>query len=126
MLNDYEYGPHANLTDKIESKLKWLPLQHRRSLYDISMFYKIKNGRVNISFPATVQLSYRSDVRYNRIKILHSDAYKYSFFCRTIRIWNMLPIDVTDAGSIECFKAKSLVWIAPLRWEKVCNTWSLV
>ena len=80
VLNDYNYGPDSTLSNSIVTKLKWLPLQHRRSLYDLAMFFKIKNNLVNISFPSTVQLSYRSDVRYNRVKILHSDAYKYSFF----------------------------------------------
>jgi len=126
VMNDYNYGPNSNLSDNITKKLKWLPLQHRRAIYNLSMFYKIKNNLVNISFPSTVQLSYRSDVRYNRVKILHSDAYKYSFYCSTIRIWNMLPMEILDAGSIEIFKAKSVIWMTPLHWEKVCNTWTLV
>jgi len=126
VMNDYNYGPNSNLSDNITTKLKWLPLQHRRAIYNLSMFYKIKNNLVNISFPSTVQLSYRSDARYNRVKILHSDAYKYSFYCSTIRIWNMLPMEILDAGSIEIFKAKSVIWMTPLHWEKVCNTWTLV
>ena len=126
VMNDYNYGPNSNLSDNITTKLKWLPLQHRRAIYNLSMFYKIKNNLVNISFPSTVQLSYRSDVRYNRVKILHSDAYKYSFYCSTIRIWNMLPMEILDAGSIEIFKAKSVIWMTPLHWEKVCNTWTLI
>ena len=47
------------------------------------------------------------------------------FFCRTIRIWNMLPIDIINADSIEIFKDKTLLWMTPLHWEKVCDTWTL-
>jgi len=33
--------------------------------------------------------------------VAHKDVYKFSFFPRTIREWNLLPTSVTDADKLE-------------------------
>ena len=59
----------------------------------------------------------------DRIKISHSDAYKYSFYCRTVRLWNALPSNVIDSSSQDTFKSGVVTWITPLSWGKVQNNW---
>ena len=126
VLNNYNYGPDSNLTEQINSQLKWTPLQHRRALYDLNLFFKIRNNLVNINFPQTVQPSPLHPDRYLHIQSLHSEAYKYHFYNRTIRVWNLLPSDVIAINSIDAFKLQTTLWITPLQWQSVNNTWTLI
>lgn len=125
-LGYYTYGPDAQLTNKITNQLKWQSLQHRRTLYDLSIFYKILHNNINISFPPTVKPSPHHINQFLHIQSLHSDAHKYSFYSRTIRIWNLLPSTVTNSTTIDTFKNQSAQWISPLMWKKVNNTWTLI
>ena len=90
VLGNYTFGPEANLTNEINSILHWQTLQHRRAIYDLALFYKIQHNLVNITFPVTVKPSPRHNNRYIHIQALHSDAYKYHFYVRTVRLWNLL------------------------------------
>ena len=126
VLNNYKYGPDASLSQQITEKLKWTPLQHRRAAYDLSLFFKIRNGLVNIPFTSSVQASLRSPNTYIYIQASHSEAYKYSYFCRTIRLWNQLPIEVRQISSLNSFKDKVFTWMTPLSWVKSNNTWTLM
>jgi hypothetical protein len=38
--------------------------------------------------------------------VAQKDVYKFSFFPRTIREWNLLPASVTDADKIEEFRGR--------------------
>ena len=126
VLNNYEYGPDANLTHKIQNQLKWLPLHHRRALYDLALFFKIKHSIVNIPFPPTVLVSPRAPASYINIQATHSDAYKYSYFPRTVRLWNQLPTNIQQMTSLQSFKTSTSSWITTLGWVKVNNTWALM
>ena len=125
VLNNYNYGPDANLSEQMRTQLKWTPLQHRRAQYDLALFFKIKHNLVNISFPATVLPSPRDPLRYQHIQALHSEAYKYHFFNRTIRIWNILPASIVAIENLDLFKTQTIAWITPLAWRKVNETWTL-
>ena len=59
----YNYGPTSGLTHDIHHRLKWTPLQHRRALYDLALFYKIRSNVININFPPIVQPSSRQPNR---------------------------------------------------------------
>ena len=126
-LNYYEYGPSANLTQRISQDLGWLSLQHRRCLADLSLFFKINYNKINISFPSVVIQSNRHPHKFQQLQTLHSDAYKYQFYARTIRIWNLLPVGIINSTSAETFKTATVKWITPLSFVKVAstNTWTL-
>ena len=79
VLGNYNYSPTSGLTHDIHHRLKWIPLQHRRALYDLALFYKIRSNMININFPPIVQPSSRQPNRYLHVQALHSDAYKYNF-----------------------------------------------
>ena len=55
ILRNYNYGPDSHLTYQIQHTLKWIPLQHRCTLYDLVTFYKIRANYINIRFPETVK-----------------------------------------------------------------------
>jgi hypothetical protein len=38
--------------------------------------------------------------------VAQKDVYKFSFFTRTIREWNLLPASVTDADNLEEFRVR--------------------
>ena len=127
VLNYYDYSPNSDLTGKIQNTLKWPPLQHRRAINDLCLFYKIRNSLVNISFPSIVAASTRHVHRFNYIQSLHSEAYKYQFFVRTVRLWNVIPDEVIIKPSVDSFKNGITQWIAPQAWIKnsATNTWGL-
>ena len=126
---NYTYGPDARLTEQIKQDLKWQTLRNRRALSDLNLFFKIRTQLVNIKFPTTVQLNPRKADKYQKIQANHSDAFKYSFFCRTVRLWNQLPLQasVSPAPSLDVYKDLTAAWIAPLTWHRPQTTgvWAL-
>ena len=78
VLGNYNYINTSGLIHDIHHRLKWIPLQHRRALYDLALFYKIRSNMININFPPIVQPSSRQPNRYLHVQAPHSDAYKYN------------------------------------------------
>ena len=122
VLGNYTYGPNAHLTEQIANQLRWQSLQHRRAISDLCMLYKIRNSIVNIKFPSTVQQHHRDASKYQNIQANHSEAYKYGFYCRSVRLWNQLPIGVRESPSIESFRSGVVAWMAPLAWSRAPAT----
>ena len=119
------HSPTSGLTHDIHQRLKCIPLQHRRALYDLALFYQIRSSMVNINFPPIVQPSSRQPDRYVHVQTLHSHAYKYNFFNSTIRTWNILPKQALSSANVTQFKAVTRNWITPLPWSKINSTWTL-
>ena len=111
------YDPYQS-TSGLVTSLGWTTLENRRLLAQCTMFYKIRNNLVNISFPHCVQENPRSS-RYNSSKYrqVNSDvlAFSYSFFPRTIRTWNCLPNSAVSAPTIEKFKSASALCLDNVR-----------
>ena len=126
-LNYYQYGPDAGLTNKITEELKWLPLQHRRALTNLSNFYKIKNHLVNVSLPTVIVPSGIHVHHYIQVPT-RLNCYKYSFFPATIRMWNQLPETICTSPSLESFKTSTSRWITGKKWVLLSgtNTWTLM
>ena len=125
VLNDYDYSPLSDLSSKIKHTLKWMPLQHRRALSDLFIFFKIRNALINIPFPAVTQASPNHSLRYLHVQALHSEAFRYHFFIRTIRIWNLLPPKIAGSTNPESFKSQAQQWITPMEWTRTNGTWTL-
>ena len=74
-------------------------------MYDLGMFYEIHRGQVNISVPyelTSVPAYGRTRKSHDfKIRLLSSsvDAYKHSFYVRSIPAWNALPADVVRSAS---------------------------
>ena len=124
-LNYYQYGSSAGLTDKIQQELKWPTLQHRRAQNDLITFYKIRNNHIKMPLPSSVQPSPLHPHKYLHIQGLHSSAYINSFYPRTIRIWNHLPLNIIQSPSPDAFTSNVAKWIILKSWHKTHNIWSI-
>ena len=87
-----------------------LEYEIRRTRVRLIMFYKIIHHVVAIHpldtllLPTTTITRYNSSHTYQHIRT-DKDSYKYSFYPRTIIQWNLLPIHVHEAVTVDAFKA---------------------
>ena len=125
MLNFYDYHPTADLSGKIQKTLQFDSLQNCRAVADLCMFY-IKNK--NIVIPPMLVPSVKHNCHYNHSQSLHSDAFKYKFFARGVRLWNIISYHLTTKPSLESFCSAIFQWFSSLQWYKHpgTNTWCLV
>ena len=93
-------------------ELKWQSMEERRNQQSIVLMWKILKGQVAV--PASYHPQ-QSSCNYNtRDSNEHTltrqqpriDAMKYSFFPRTIPLWNALPYETAAVPSVEMLKAK--------------------
>ena len=128
VLSFYDYHLAADLSDKIQKSLQWDSLQHRRAVADLCMFYKLRSSLANIAIPAILVPPVKHNCHYNHIQSLHSDAFKYQFFARDVRLWNIIPNHLTNKPSFVSFRNATFQRISPLQWYKHpgTNTWCLI
>ena len=126
-LGFYDYRPTADLSGNIQKSLQWDSSQHRRAVADVCMFYEIRNNRANIAIPHILVKSVKHNCHYSHIKSLHSDAFKYTFFVRGVRLWNIFPYHLATKLSLESFRTVAFQLISPLQWYKHpgANAWCL-
>ena len=87
--------------------LQWDTLEERRHSSRLQMLYKIQHGLVDInkdSYMKQGDSRTRSASRLFQERTTH-EVYYNSFFPRTIRHWNLLPLHVISANSLEEFRA---------------------
>ena len=85
-------------------------LQERREASRLSMLYKIHHNKVQIQIPehfigqgiSTMMTRRRHEGRYHLITP-RTDTYKYSFYPRTIKLWNQLPLTTIMAPTVKAF-----------------------
>ena len=115
--------------DTIDQKsLQWDSLQYHRAVADMCMFYKLINNLAKIAIPPILVPSVKHNCHHNHIQSLHFDAFKYHFFARGVRLWNITPYHLTTKPSHESFCTATFQWIRSLQWHKHpgTNTWCLV
>ena len=101
------YRNMSRVTDMLD-ELNSESLESRRTKIQLTLLYKIMNGMVDIpTSPYVTQASART--RSSHTKKLRqissrTDAYKYSFFPRTIPFWNSLPASIAEAPDLVSFK----------------------
>lgn len=88
----------------------WYTLQERRLKTRLQMFYKIVNHEVAIpSQEILIESQSKTKTRsthentYRQIQC-NKNSFKFSFFCRTIKDWNKLPLQITQCSSTDAFK----------------------
>ena len=91
---------------KMVSDLGWEPLQKRRQFDRLTTLYKIQRGLVETDTGDIVRPNDKRTRGQQRLYQLTSTVtvYKNSFFSMTIREWNLLPINDTDAATLEEFR----------------------
>ena len=107
-LNNYQS------TDSVTGMLRdlgWFSLETRRTIARLNLMYKVCHGTVDID-----KNSYLRPHSNCRVKTRSShdckfldinatkDVYFYSFFPRTLRMWNKLPKGIVESNSLETFK----------------------
>lgn len=125
VLGNYNYGPCNSITSDIQNILKWPSLHHRRIAHDIHLMHKITNCLVNIQLPAIIHTSAIHPARFLHVQALHSEAFKHSYFVRTIRIWNKLPASLYDITSFPSFKSQATEFINSRTISKINNIWTV-
>jgi len=92
-------------------ELGWLPLFERRKHSRLTVFYKAFNNLSVISLDH-LSVSSRHTRASNENKFMslpvRTNAFKYSFFPRTITDWNSLPMAVRLSQSIQSFHGSRL------------------
>ena len=105
-LNQYSY--HSSVSAMLQH-LCWPTLQQRRDLASVTMLYKLQHQLVSIS-----NLHYLVPPRDHKFiqPFSPTNYHLYSFFPRTIRLWNSLPNQLANSPDFGCFQ----VWcpIIPL------------
>ena len=103
----HDYSRYSHVSTLINA-LGWESLEQRRLNNQVCMFYKIYSGLVGITLPAEINpvsrvSRYPNCAPFQQLITLN-DTYKYSFYPRTIRTWNNIPLP-TIPDSLDKFKA---------------------
>ena len=92
------------------NEIEWPTLEDRREQASLAFFHKIHSGTVAIErnkyftpAPKLRQTRTSYELQYTRY-LTYSGALRYSFFPRTIPVWNALPASVVSVESTEAFK----------------------
>ena len=102
-----DYNRTSSVSAMIQD-LNWTSLQDRRMLSRLHMMYKIRFGLIDIPWEQHLTpLSTATRGHSSRLVTPHTNisAYSKSFFPRTIKEWNALPVDPADYQSLDTFKA---------------------
>ena len=113
-----EYGRYASITSLL-SQLDLDLLATRRLVFQFTMSFKIHYQQINLQFPPCVQLHPTSGrkshhLRYHPVPAAR-DSYKYSFYVRTIPVWNRLPQEAVESPSVAVFQAVALPVVRDLQ-----------
>ena len=91
--------------------LDLLPLEHRRSIKDIILFHKFKSGIMPIEcnqfFNPTnsIRTTRNSNPSNFKVNVQHKQNYfRFSFFPRTVNLWNSVSKDIKDSSSVKLLK----------------------
>ena len=101
------YHNTSSVTSMIEH-LGWESLESRRIKAQLTLFFKVTNDLVDI--PASKYLTpYKAATRAThstrfRLPSISTNYYKFSFFPRTIPVWNKLSATIAEAQSLASFK----------------------
>ena len=113
-----DYRRTTSVTQLITT-LGWDSLHVRHLLSQSTMFYKIHHGLVNIQFPPVIHPSSYFGRHDHQLKYHLPDAsvdsYKFSFYPRSVKIWNQLPAVAVSSPSTTAFREAALPAIRELR-----------
>jgi len=102
------YSRTASVTTMRES-LKWPTLQQRRCVARLTMFHKATNNMSAVNIPEHFERSSKPTPRgqHQVFANIHSnlELYRLSYFPRTIRCWNLLPISLTQLPTHTAFQS---------------------
>ena len=115
VLNYYDYHPTTDLSGMNQKSLQWDSLQHRRAVADLCLFCKLRNDIANVAIPPMLVPSVKHNRHYNHIQSLTSHAFKYQFFARGVRLWNIIPYHFATKLLFESSRTAAFQCISPLQ-----------
>ncbi|XP_071132773.1 uncharacterized protein [Mytilus edulis] len=99
---------HPGSVTSLLKELKLPSLEIRRKIKRLCLFHKALHKKIAINIPDYVEQQGRTTRQYHRSKFRNlqtsTNTYKYSFFPRTIKDWNTLPIRLLNIEDAEAFK----------------------
>ena len=93
------YNPMASVTNMMQD-LEWESLEMRRKKARLTLLYKLSHNLIDVSTENYLKLN--NETRTPRTS---KDVFKFSFFPRTIKEWNSLPLEVVCADTLFNFKS---------------------
>ena len=113
----HRYHNRSSVTDLLED-LKWKSLETRRKESRLTKMYKIVNQQVAIDPDKHLMKPQKQSRSANTnsyvVPYASTTSSQQSFFPRTIRDWNQLPLSIKKAGSVSAFKAQLATYFAKL------------
>ena len=104
-----DYGRQSSVTNMMQG-LGWQKLENRRREARLVLLYKVVHGLVAIPHKGHIEKNKSKTRAKNtqRLKVYapKTDIFKFSFFPRTIKDWNLLDNDTANAPSLDDFKQK--------------------
>ena len=98
-----DYSRHTSVASLL-SFLNIPTLQHRRNSSRLSLFYSIVNNLLPINIPPYYQRTQFHTRNHHPTHFILPQAtlnsFKYSFYPRTIRDWNNLPVDLIESRNL--------------------------
>ena len=106
-------------SSQLVSSLNLDPLHYRRLFAQSTMLFKIYHNIVDIPLPVSIKPAPFIGRRDHPFKLTipdaSVDAFKYSFYPRTVRIWNRLPYAAINTPSLTTFQAAAFPAIRSLQ-----------
>ena len=103
-----QYSREPGSVTSLLNELKLPALETRRKIKWLCLFHKALHKKIAINIPDYVEQQGRTTRQYHRSKFRNlqtsTNTYKYSFFPRTIKDWNTLPIRLLNIEDAEAFK----------------------
>lgn len=104
----HQYSREPGSVTSLLKELKLPSLEIRRKIKRLCLFHKALHKKIAINIPDYVEQQGRTTRQYHRSKFRNlqtsTNTYKYSFFPRTIKDWNTLPIRLLNIEDAEAFK----------------------
>ena len=99
VLSDYSRDTSVTL---LLLSLNWLTLQQCRLSSRLTLFYKIVNNQLPMTLsPYYLRMQYHTRQYHQDHYIVpqsNTNGHKYSFYPRTIRDWNILPVSLIESA----------------------------
>jgi len=104
-----DYSSYSSVTSMLQS-LSWISLSTRRRNHRLCLMFQISNHLIAIPpEPFLTAADNRTRAKHNKKYKVYSsktEAFKNSFFPRTIVDWNSLPASVVGSPSLESFRSR--------------------
>ena len=104
----HNYQRKGSSVSGMIKELGWESLQQRRARADMVNFYKVQHGLIAVQHPHILQRIQRPKLETTnnfQKPFCSTYSYKFSFFPRSMRMWNKLDSSISSLDSLTSFKA---------------------